>query len=187
VLTSDHGELFERGVRGHSTPILYEPLIRVPLVIFEPGRRTRTDVHSLTSAIDLLPTLLHVTAHDPAPWAEGVVLPPFAEPPARRTIHAVHTRRNKPAKPLQHATVALVNDDKLLYFFDTSLDKALSVELMTKRLIDELHDCFRSEAMSHMSCLQREGHAGRSERSIYVTCILMRRAGRRFACIIPRR
>jgi arylsulfatase A-like enzyme len=146
VLTSDHGELFERGVRGHSTPILYEPLIRVPLVIFEPGRRTRTDVHSLTSAIDLLPTLLHVTAHDPAPWAEGVVLPPFAEPPARRTIHAVHTRRNKPAKPLQHATVALVNDEyKLLYFFGyPELGQGVErVELYDlKADPEELHDLY---------------------------------------------
>ena len=80
VLTSDHGELSSAGSRA-STPMLYEPLIRVPLVIFEPGRR-RSDVHAPTSAVDILPTLLHVTGQPAAGWAEGQILPPFVEPPA---------------------------------------------------------------------------------------------------------
>ena len=61
VITSDHGEMFERGIEAHSTPVLYEPVIRVPLMIFEPGRNTRTDVYMPTSAIDVLPTLLGST------------------------------------------------------------------------------------------------------------------------------
>src|SRR5438093_10478077 len=32
-VTSDHGELFERGVWEHITPLLFEPVIRVPLLI----------------------------------------------------------------------------------------------------------------------------------------------------------
>ncbi len=39
VLTSDHGEMFERGIDGHDTEVLYEPVIRIPLMIFEPGRK----------------------------------------------------------------------------------------------------------------------------------------------------
>ena len=45
VLTSDHGEMFERGIEGHRTPVLYEPVVRVPLLIFEPGRESRTDIY----------------------------------------------------------------------------------------------------------------------------------------------
>ncbi len=41
VLTSDHGEMFERGISAHSTDALYEPVIRIPLMIFEPGRDPR--------------------------------------------------------------------------------------------------------------------------------------------------
>ena len=78
VLTSDHGEMFERGIQGHVTPVLYEPVIRVPLMIFEPGQKSRRDIHANTSAVDVLPTLLHVTGQEPADWSEGTVLPPFA-------------------------------------------------------------------------------------------------------------
>ena len=45
ILTSDHGELFERGHRGHNTPLLFEPLLRVPLVISSPGQEERKDIH----------------------------------------------------------------------------------------------------------------------------------------------
>ena len=78
ILTSDHGELFERGIAGHLTPVLYQPVIRVPLLIFEPGRTIRQDVYSNTSTVDLLPTLLHVTGQKLADWSEGTPLPPFS-------------------------------------------------------------------------------------------------------------
>src|SRR6185369_8152022 len=35
-ITSDHGELFERGELGHWTKTIYDPLIHVPLMILEP-------------------------------------------------------------------------------------------------------------------------------------------------------
>ncbi len=56
VLTSDHGEMFEREISGHSTDALYQPVIRVPLMIFEPGQSVGTDIYEYTSAVDLLPT-----------------------------------------------------------------------------------------------------------------------------------
>ena len=31
VFTSDHGEMFQKGVSGHSTPLVFEPGVRVPL------------------------------------------------------------------------------------------------------------------------------------------------------------
>jgi len=95
VLTSDHGELFERGILGHITEVLYKPLIRVPLLIFEPGRKTRTDVYTKTSAVDILPTLLHVTGKQMPDWTEGVVLPPFSSdiPDPKRDIYVMEARR----------------------------------------------------------------------------------------------
>ena len=50
VLTADHGELFERGFVGHSTETFFDPIARIPLVIFEPGQQTRKDVYQSTSA-----------------------------------------------------------------------------------------------------------------------------------------
>ena len=75
VVTSDHGELLERGVKGHVTSLLYEPLMRVPLIISSPGQTERKDINAPTSSIDLLPTLLHLTKRDIPEWAEGKLLP----------------------------------------------------------------------------------------------------------------
>ena len=58
IVTSDHGDFFERGEQGHVTPLLFEAITHVPLLISTPGQRERRDIHVLTSNIDLLPTLL---------------------------------------------------------------------------------------------------------------------------------
>ena len=46
VLTSDHGEMFERGIEKHYHETLHQPVIQVPLMIFTPGQTTRQDIHS---------------------------------------------------------------------------------------------------------------------------------------------
>lgn len=120
VLTADHGELFERGVRGHISPLLYQPVVRIPLMIFVPGSSSRVDIQSSTSAVDVLPTLLHLAGEDPASWTEGTILPPFgsAAPNPNRSIYALHAKRNLPRAPLTHATAMLVKGRyKLMYFF----------------------------------------------------------------------
>ena len=118
VLTADHGELFERGVRGHTSPLLYQPVVRIPLMIFEPGRNARKDVHTPTSAVDVLPTLLHVTGENPADWTEGTILPPFSEPRPDRMIYTLNAKYNDPAAPLTHATAMVVSGrHKLTHFF----------------------------------------------------------------------
>jgi arylsulfatase A-like enzyme len=118
VLTSDHGELFERGIRGHITPVLYQPVVRVPLLIFEPGRETRIDIYDTTSATDILPTLLHVTGETMVDWTEGQVLPPFSDAQQNRDIYAIHPLKNDPRAPLHQASVILVNGRyKLMHIF----------------------------------------------------------------------
>jgi arylsulfatase A-like enzyme len=120
VLTSDHGELFERGIEGHRTPVLYDPVVHVPLLIFEPGRESRTDIYANTSAADLLPTLLHVTDQKPAAWTEGVALPPFAsdENVQDRGVFVVQAERSEQFGPLNIATLVIRKGDyKLMYFF----------------------------------------------------------------------
>lgn len=120
VLTSDHGELFERGIFGHRTPVLYQPVVQVPLVIFEPGQTQRRDIFTPTSAIDVLPTLLKVTNQAIPDWAEGQVLPPFAESPLDpdRSIYALEATDSRDTEPLDPATVMLVKGRyKLTYYF----------------------------------------------------------------------
>ena len=152
VLTSDHGEMFERGIRGHSAPSLYDPLIRIPLLIFEPGRRTRADIHAPTSAIDLLPTLLHVTGQQPAAWTEGAVLPPFsnAYPEANRNVYVLEAKRNEKYAPFTVAATATIKGNyKLMYSFGYE-------ELGGEERI-ELYDLEKDpEELNDLSTLKRE-------------------------------
>lgn len=129
VFTSDHGELFERGIWMHSTAALYQPIIRVPLLIFEPGVTAGRDVNEATSAIDLMPTLLHLTGHPIPDWAEGVILPPYADiinPNAQERIFAVQAKFNEPTLPLTEVSVAHIRDNfKLTYYlgYDEVMEK----------------------------------------------------------------
>ena len=120
VFTSDHGELFERGIVGHQTPAMYQPVTQVPLLIFAPGQLTRQDITDNTSAIDLLPTLLAVTGQDIPDWAEGDVLPPFAATPlkADRQIVCLRGKGIEKDQPLHKGSAMLVKGRyKLVYIF----------------------------------------------------------------------
>lgn len=120
VFTSDHGEMFERGIMAHSTNALYEPVIRIPLLIFEPGRQRGVDITTPTVAEDVLPTLTHVTGQPMPDWTEGVVLPPYnaSSPDPNRGIYIVRAHNNDPALPLTQASVSLVRPPyKLLSYF----------------------------------------------------------------------
>lgn len=120
VITSDHGEFFERGVMGHSTAMMFQPITRIPLVIFEPGRKERLDIHIPTSAADILPTLMHVTGQAAPEWSEGVVLPPFApaEPAPERNVYSVYARFNDQFAPFVQASLMMVKwPYKLSYYF----------------------------------------------------------------------
>jgi arylsulfatase A-like enzyme len=148
VFTSDHGELFERGTRGHISPMLYQPVVRVPLMIFEPGRTSRLDVHAPTSAIDVLPTLLQVSGEPPADWTEGRILPPFSteEPNPERELFALHAKANDPEKAITHATAILVRGRyKVMNYFGypelgVGVERVELYDLQSDP--DELHDIY---------------------------------------------
>jgi len=118
IFTSDHGELFERGVKGHSTPLLYEPLIRVPLLVSAPGQSHRRDVYVPTSCVDLLPTLLHLTGQPVPGWCEGQLLPELGGGrDADRVVFSVEAKENAMNRPLTKATVAMIRGTyKLIHY-----------------------------------------------------------------------
>jgi arylsulfatase A-like enzyme len=120
ILTSDHGELFERGNIGHEAPQGYEPEIHVPLLIFPPGQTERVDIHTLTNAVDVLPTLLHLIGEPVPEWVEGKVLPPFKPPKAGddRTVFTHYPGVNVSRSPMNKGTITAVQGDwKLIYTF----------------------------------------------------------------------
>ncbi len=119
ILTSDHGELFERGIRGHVTPVLYESIVRVPLVIASPGSNHHQEVFDQTSCIDLLPTLLHIYDQTIPEWGEGQILPTFnASNSIRgRTIFAMDNKGSPRHGPFTSGTFMAINGDyKLIHY-----------------------------------------------------------------------
>jgi arylsulfatase A-like enzyme len=128
IVTSDHGETFERGEDGHSTPNVYEQLIRIPLLISVPGQNTRLDVTTLTSTVDMMPTLLKIAGVDAPQGAplEGQVLPGFENWPlvasttnADRSIFVVEAKSCPLSRRIQSdmATTALVKGHyKLVHY-----------------------------------------------------------------------
>jgi arylsulfatase A-like enzyme len=123
IVTSDHGEMFERGIIGHRSDALYEPAVHVPLMIFEPGRTEGMDVHTYTSAVDVLPTLAQVTGHPIPSWSEGTVLPPYSSSAVdpNRSIYVVRAVWNKPDDPITVASTMLVKGRyQLVYYFGFS-------------------------------------------------------------------
>jgi arylsulfatase A-like enzyme len=150
VFTSDHGEMFERGIYGHRGPTLYEPVLRIPLLIFEPGRKDGMNIYTKTSAVDVLSTLLHVTGHKIPDWAEGIILPPYAptDPDPNRKIYAMTAEKNGQYVPLTKASTTLImgrykliycfgypkiSRDEVLLLFDIESDPEELVDLYSSR------------------------------------------------------
>lgn len=118
VITSDHGQSFERGLELHFTRLLYEPLIHIPLLISAPGQNTRRDIYSPTNNVDILPTLLHLSGRSVPNWTEGALLPKLGgAEDMDRSLFTVEAKENIAFAPITRATVALIKAGyKLIYY-----------------------------------------------------------------------
>ena len=146
ILTSDHGEMFERGERGHASALMYAPVTQIPLLISAPGQSTRVDIHSLTSNLDLLPTLLQIAGREIPDWVEGQRLPGFGgdeDANASRSIFSMVAKDNAAFRAIEHATFAMIKGTHELFFFTGYRDHPDSFELYDlQEDPEELHDLF---------------------------------------------
>jgi arylsulfatase A-like enzyme len=109
MVTADHGQFFERGVNGHVTPLLYDPVLHVPLIVSTPGQSQRRDVYSPTSCVDLVPTILKITGSSLLPGLEGNLLPGFGgDDPSERAVFAMEAKKNPSFQPITTATLAMI-------------------------------------------------------------------------------
>jgi arylsulfatase A-like enzyme len=88
AVMADHGELFgEHALFGHSNT-LYEPLVRVPMVLAGKDLPAGRAVEATVSLADVMPTLLALADIQPPPALDGIDLGPLlagdASPDARR-------------------------------------------------------------------------------------------------------
>jgi arylsulfatase A-like enzyme len=120
IVTSDHGQMIERGVHGHVTPLLYEPIINIPLLISAPGQSSRKDVYSPSVNIDVLPTLLQIADIEIPDWCMGQVLPGFFGDRAdeQRSIFSMEAKTSSAFGPFKRATIAMHKGQfKLIGYF----------------------------------------------------------------------
>lgn len=108
VITSDHGDMLEKGEQGHVTPLLFEPVVNIPLLILAPGQKERRDIYQPTSTVDLMPTLLNLAGLPVPETCEGQILPGFGGPTGDRNIFIVEAKKNSSFQPVTKATVALM-------------------------------------------------------------------------------
>jgi arylsulfatase A-like enzyme len=143
ILTADHGELFERGDLGHVTKLIYDPLIHVPLLISRPRQRVREDVHALTSSVDLLPTIAHLTGNPIPDWTEGRLLPTLGgEPDEERSVFSMDAKFNSSFGPFVNYSMSLTrgahrltyycypkDDYQKFEFYDLAVDQQEMIDL----------------------------------------------------------
>jgi len=110
--------MFERGFYGHGSPLMYEPVNHVPLIIHAPGQTERRDVYSLTSNADLLPTILSLAGREVPSAAEGRVLPGLGgTEDADRSVYSIYAKENSAFLPLEKSVMAMRKGDyRLLYY-----------------------------------------------------------------------
>lgn len=71
MVSSDHGEMFEKGFCSHCGPFLYQPLIHIPFILRLP-RQTRGQRLAVNiSQVDIAPTLLDYLGVPAPPWMDG--------------------------------------------------------------------------------------------------------------------
>jgi hypothetical protein len=131
IVTSDHGQLFERGVHRHDTELLYEPVINIPLLISWPGKRQRKDVSVPTSCVDLVPTLMKAVGREIPAWCEGKPLPRSGSEriASERSIFSVEAKRNPASGPLHTGTFALLRGPYKLIHYSGYTDYRSNYEL----------------------------------------------------------
>jgi len=144
IVTSDHGELFERGEQGHASALMYAPVTHIPLLIAAPGQQSRSDFHSLTSNLDLLPTLLQIAGKEIPNWVEGRLLPGFGgTEDEARSIFPMMAKDNAAFRPVKRATFTLLKGTHELIFFTGYPDHPDTFELYNLQEDPaELHDLF---------------------------------------------
>lgn len=146
-VTSDHGELLERGCKGHDTPLLYDPIVHSPLLVHAPGQTTRQDVYAPVNSVDILPTVLSLAGKPVPDWADGEILPGLGgkENPDRATF-TVEAKLNPAFAPLSTVSVAMRKGDYKMIYYNGYFGEPEEFELYNHAEdLEELTNLYSSE------------------------------------------
>ncbi len=145
ILSSDHGESFQRRYLRHGGEHLYEQVTRIPLIIKEPGRRRGTVINDLAGQADIPATILAL-ADIPVPsWMEGRSLVPLmnGEETGPQPEFSMNLQTNPSrGRPITKGVVAVWDGDyKLIH----NLKENSSLLFNLKRDPGELEDLLDRE------------------------------------------
>ena len=124
VISSDHGESFEKGFWGHfwkhSGPVMHQSLIHIPLLIRLPGIAKGERIETNSELIDIAPTILEYCGIEKPEWMQGESLLSKVQngpdsPNSGRVIFSMQLDGNKFSGPFRRGTVAAIEgQDKLI-------------------------------------------------------------------------
>ena len=138
--------MFERGEKNHETPLLYDPVVHIPLMISMPGQQDHKDIYSPTNSVDMLPTLLHLAGREAPTWCEGTLLPGLGgQEDSGRATFSVEAKSNPAFAPIKKGTIAMRKGKyKLIYY--TGYEKQDSFELYDlEDDLEELTDLYPTQ------------------------------------------
>ncbi|MEO3693308.1 sulfatase family protein [Roseateles paludis] len=111
VISSDHGESFERGFLGHAGDLIHNAVIRVPLVIKLPGQTVGRVVEQPVSLADLAPTMADIAGAPQLATADGRSLAPAlrGEALAEAPVFSMAMERQSRFQPLHDGHYAVID------------------------------------------------------------------------------
>ena len=140
IIAADHGESFDRGWRGHLGPMLYQPLVHIPLIIRLPDQQAPgSRITANAEQVDLLPTVLDVLNIPKPQWSDGESLLPVLRggAPSAKTKYSMTVEKSVRFKPLTNGTVAVIRDKhKLIRYMTSGCEELFDLEADPAELVN---------------------------------------------------
>jgi hypothetical protein len=130
IVTSDHGESFERGYLGHAGELVHDAVLHVPLVIKLPGQRAGRVVDDPVSLADVVPTITDLLKLPGLPTADGRSLAPAlrGETLKPAPVYAMAMERQSRFRPI-HAGNYTVIEGRYKLVLQLDVDRAALYDL----------------------------------------------------------
>ena len=122
LVSADHGESFERGYVLHGGPMLYNNLIRIPLIVHLPKQTTPGIILQPMEQVDIAPTILDLLNMRIPSWMEGESLRTSFDKKttSRKAKFSMQLDENSVSGKIKKGVIAVIRDDyKFIYNLTT--------------------------------------------------------------------
>jgi arylsulfatase A-like enzyme len=139
IVSSDHGEMFEKGFWSHGGPYLSQSLIHIPMVMHLPGQIHPQRIDANVSHVDIAPTLLDLLGAKPPAWMDGKSFLPALQDSNFDTGTKFSMQLSYVLAPPSHRTktiAAIKGNYKLINYLDWKRYELYDVKNDPKEQID---------------------------------------------------